>query len=278
MVERVFARGGDNAALAHGAADALFPAIGVGDELARAGQHRATGRTEALGKIDPDRIEAARKLGRADAARDAGIEQPRAVHVREHAGRMGDIGNLAQRRQRPDRTATEIGRLFDLDQTLARRVRPVRPDLFAQLRGAVDAAGAGDRIEHHACQRCRPAAFEADDVRGRIADDFIARLAMHGQGDFVAHRAGRQIQGRFLAEQRGATLDQAVDAGVFVGALVADLGVCHDLAHRRGRPGLGIAEQVDHFLKCRRGGAQASQGPAPPASRCATIECDEKLP
>ena len=48
----------------------------------------------------------------------------------------GDIGYFVQGRQRSDRTATEVGRLFDLDQALARRSGPLGMDFFPQLGSA----------------------------------------------------------------------------------------------------------------------------------------------
>ena len=60
MVERVDAGGGADAGLAHRAAEPLLPAPDLVDEIARAGDHGADRRAQALGEIDPGRIPARR--------------------------------------------------------------------------------------------------------------------------------------------------------------------------------------------------------------------------
>ncbi len=245
MIQRVLAGRSDDAALAHRAAPAQLEPERLVAERARPGQHRAAGRTEALAEIDPDRIERPRVVGRGDAARDARIEQACAVHVRREAGVARDLRDAFERRQRPDRAAAEVRCLFDHDEALTRRVRTIGPDRGAQLLRAEDAAPSGQRLDHDAGERGGSAAFEADDVRGRVAEDFLAGTAMHGERDLVRHRAGRQEHRVFLAEQRRAALVEPIDRRVFVGALVTDLGSGHRGAHAGGRAGLGVAGEVD---------------------------------
>ena len=102
---------------------------------------------------------------------------------------------------RPDRTAAEIRGLLDHNQPLPRRVRPIRPQRRAQLIGTENAATTAQRLNHHAGERGGTAAFETDDVRGRIADHFLAGATVHRERDLVRHRAGRQEHRVFLAEQ-----------------------------------------------------------------------------
>jgi hypothetical protein len=99
----------------------------------------------------------------------------------------------------------------------------------------------------------RTAAFEADDVRGRVAQHRLAGPTMHGQRNLVRHRARRQEYRRVLAEQVGAARDQAVHARILVRAFVADLGRGHRRAHRGGRLRLGVAGEVDQVGRRHRG-------------------------
>jgi hypothetical protein len=155
-----------------------------------------------------------------------------------------DVGNGVQSIQRPDRAAAEIGCLLDDDEPLARCVRPFRPDRRGELCSAEDAATACERLDHHASERGRPTAFEADDVRGGVADDFLPGTAVHGECDLVCHRAGWQEYAGFFAEQFRAAFDEMVDRRVFMGTLVADFGGGHDGAHRGSRAGFGVAGEV----------------------------------
>ena len=89
VVERVQRRRGDDAGLAHAAADHLAPAVRAGDERARADQRRADRRAEALREADRDLIERrrdrARRRARIAAERDRGVEEARAVEVGRQA-------------------------------------------------------------------------------------------------------------------------------------------------------------------------------------------------
>jgi hypothetical protein len=64
-------------------------------------------------------------------------------------------------------------------------------------------------------------------------------------GDQVAHRARRDEDAGFLAEQLGRTLFEGVDGRVVAEHVVADLGLGHRPPHRRGGLRYGVAAQVD---------------------------------
>src|SRR2546427_314506 len=68
---------------------------------------------------------------------------------------------------------------------------------------------------------------------------------VHAQRDLVAHRAGRQEDGGFLAQQLGHHLAEEVDRRVLHLLLVAHLGVAHEAAHVGGGAGDGVAVEVD---------------------------------
>src|SRR5438445_2369252 len=82
MPERVDAAGGDDAGLAHGAAHLLLAAPRLVDERARAGHGRADGRAEALGEIDPRRVERRRVVAGGHTAGHDGVHEPCPVEMR----------------------------------------------------------------------------------------------------------------------------------------------------------------------------------------------------
>ena len=101
----------------------------------------------------------------------------------------------------------------------------------------------------------RPDARADDDrVTGRLVEDHVVLAARDGLlaarevghlGDEVAHRPGRDEEAGFLAEQLGGALLEGVDRRVVAEDVVAELGLGHRPAHRRGGVGDGVAAQVD---------------------------------
>ena len=73
----------------------------------------------------------------------------------------------------------------------------------------------------------------------------VARSGQNAQGDLVGHGPGGDEQCRLLTGQAGEYLLQAVDGRILPVLVVADLGVGHRPAHRRGGPGDGVGAQVD---------------------------------
>jgi len=77
-------------------------------------------------KVDPGGIPLRGHLARGDAGRDAGVEQPRAIHVGGEPVGLGDLCDLVERGLLPDRAAADIGGLFDADHGLRRLVARAR--------------------------------------------------------------------------------------------------------------------------------------------------------
>ncbi|HTU79805.1 MAG TPA: hypothetical protein VMF09_13705 [Solirubrobacteraceae bacterium] len=141
VLERIQAARGEDARLAQRAAQHLLPAPRLADQLARAGEHRAHRRAEALREVDPGGVEAAGAVARGHAGREDGVEQPRAVEVRPQAVSPGGLEHLEDRPARPHPAAAEIGGLLDRDRARARRVPiPRRADRRLELCGRDDAS------------------------------------------------------------------------------------------------------------------------------------------
>ena len=111
---------------------------------------------------------------------------------------------------------------------------------------------------HRAGQRPWAAAFVGDDVRQFVRQDLVAGAAMGQDRDLVAHRAGRQKNRRFLAEQRGHPVAQLMDRGIVAVLLVADLGGHHRGLHSGRGLCLRVGIQVDPQRRQR--GVDAGRG------------------
>jgi len=142
VVERENAGGGANAGLAHRAAKALLPAPDLVDEIARAGDHGADRRTEPFREIDPGGIPTRGHVARGNARGDAGVHEPRAIHVGGEAAGSGDFHDVIEIRFVPDRAAADIGGLFDADDGLRRLVTRARVKRCAKSIGRKFSVGA----------------------------------------------------------------------------------------------------------------------------------------
>src|SRR6267378_827739 len=245
MPERVDAARGDDAGLAHGAAHLLLAAPRLVDERARAGHGRADRRAEALGEIDPRRVERRREVAGGHAAGDDGVHEPRPVEMRRQPVPARRRRDLVDARERPHRAAAEIARLLHPQEPAPREVAIRRPHRGLHRRRVVLAARPVDRAHVDAGQRAGPARLEVDRVRRRVRDDLLAGPRVHAQRDLVAHGAGRQEHRGVLAEQLGHHLAEQVDGRVLQLLLVAHLRLAHDTAHVGGGPRDGVAIEVD---------------------------------
>src|SRR5438552_2537546 len=245
MPERVDAAGGDDAGLAHGTAHLLLAAPRLVDERARAGHGRADGRAEALGEIDPRRVERRRVVAGGHTAGDDGVHEPRPVEMRRKPVPARHRRHLVDARERPYRAAAEIARLLHPHEPAPRKVAIRRPHRGLHRRRVVLAARPVDRAHVDAGQRAGPARLEVDRVRGGVRDDLLAGPRVHAQRDLVAHGAGRQKHRGVLAEQLGHHLAEQVDGRVLQLLLVAHLGLAHEAAHVGGGPRDGVAVEVD---------------------------------
>jgi len=93
--------------------------------------------------------------------------------------------------------------------------------------------------------RCATLLVEQD-VRLRVQEDLVTALRQGMEGDLVAHRPRRAVERRFLVQQTRDLFLQAVDGGVVLEHIVADLGLGHGPAHLRPRLRHRIAAHVDH--------------------------------
>jgi hypothetical protein len=99
-------------------------------------------------------------------------------------------------------------------------------------------------------------------MRGAVEDHLVAAGAeVEPEADRVAHRARRQEERRLFSEQGRHPLLKVVHGGIVEALLVAHLGARDRLAHRGGRPGLGVAVEVDRrhvYLRRRESSASVT--------------------
>ena len=257
MVERVERAGGDDARLAHRAADHLLPAPGLLDELRGAGEAGAERGAEALREVDPGGVEQRRPVARGDAAGDDRVHEAGAVEVRAQAELGRDAEHRLEPLEPPHAAAHEVRRLLDVDEPRHRLVAVARPgaarrrtwsavnvpsSLSSGLTIApVRAAGLPDSAMIGCAERCR-------------IDLVAARPDVQPQADVVAHRPRRQEHRGLVAEEGRDALAQLGDRRVQEVLLVAHLGGGHDAPHLLGRTCLCVGAEVDdgHVRDTRR--------------------------
>ena len=277
MVDAVQRRRGEEAGLAHRAAEHAAMPRRRGDESARAGQQRAARGAQPLRERDRDQIERRRQL----APRDRPLATL-AFHSRAPSRKVARPRSCARAQMRTtsawreDDAAGPVVGVLDLEQRAS-------ADTPAEPRGLIAAAAASSEktpaapISCNCTPQLRRRAARL--VPGRVAfaadHHLVARPRQHAQGDLVRHRARGQPERCLLAEQLGQAVLQAIGERVFAVLIVAHRCACHGFAHRRCRPGDGVGAQVDRVVgvhACSRDGMGGSAGvPGSAAARSVTM-------
>ena len=127
VVERMEPGGGEDAGLAHGAADALLPLPGGLDEFGGAGEHGADRAAQTLAEVHPNGIEGCGVAGGVHARFDDRVEEPRAIHVHEQPVRPGRLAHCldclpaARSCRRPDSRSARPRRAASAEHSGSRR-------------------------------------------------------------------------------------------------------------------------------------------------------------
>ena len=82
-------------------------------------------------------------------------------------------------------------------------------------------------------------------MRGRFAEQLIARPCVDPNGDLIGHRPRRHEERSLLAQKLGRALLEELDGRVFSVDIVTDRGFGHRASHRGRRLGNGVGPQVD---------------------------------
>ena len=168
-----------------------------------------------------------------------------------HIRRVG-VPSPGGRRERVDRgsrqgsaSAPVVG-VLEAEQGCARRVEFLHPD---GSRDGLDfersIPGIGQGPGEHVGDTGSATELVLKDVRLVAQEDFVARPCVSHHGQQVGHRAARDEEGGFLAEELRRPAFQRDDRGVIAENVVTDFRLRHGLAHGRRRPGDGVAPEVD---------------------------------
>ena len=246
--EGVAARRGGDAGLAHRPAEPVLPPPRPLDVVGRPGEHGAERRAEALGEVDPRAVDLAGPAVGGDARGDDGVEQAGAVEVDAQPVPVGQVDDLGVAVEGPHRPAAEVVGLLEAHERRRRPVGVARLQRRGQVGGREHAALAAHGVDDGTRHDADAAGLRAQDVAEVLHDHGVARRHVGGDADQVAHRSRRQEHRCLVPEALGDLAAQRRHGRVAALLLVADLGIGHDLAHRRARPGLGVGVQVDEDL------------------------------
>ncbi len=237
VLERVERAGGDDAGLAHAAAERFAMSPGLADQVSGAAQGRADRCAQAFREADAHGVEVAGPIGGRNARGDDGVEQPRAVEVAGEAVFGGPAADFRERVVRLNPTRAAIVCVFQAHEPRADAMIVRRPDAADELLDLQHAVVAFDRLGGDAEQLGVGALFVAQDVAIGFAQEFVAGLAVHTQAELVAHRAGGNVESRFFAQHLGDPLLESPHGGVVAEHVVADVGGGHGGAHARASGG-----------------------------------------
>ena len=247
VVEGVDARGGDDPGLAHRAAELVLVAPRAQHPLRRPRDDRAERAAEPLREADRDRVGVARDRGRLIAARDGGIEEPRAVEMERELELPARLGHRLDLGERPHAATRGVVRVLDRDDPCRRHMAEVAATSgCTHLLRRESPGPRRKRASHEACVHGGPSQLRDQDVRVLLGDQLVAGLAEHAEGDLVRHRRRGHEDRVLLAERLGGAPLELVDGRVLAKLLVAHLGRGDRLAHRRGRFARRVGAEVDH--------------------------------
>ncbi len=115
MVEGVECGGGEDAGLAHAAAEHFAEAAGALDDVAWAAEGGADGSAEAFGEADADGVEGGGVFVFGDAGGGGGVPEASAVEVEFQAVVAGDGFDFPELMEGPDAAAAAVVGIFDAD-------------------------------------------------------------------------------------------------------------------------------------------------------------------
>jgi hypothetical protein len=177
------------------------------------------------------------------------VPDPRAVQVHGEPGGVRGVDQGVMRRGRGDRAARGVVGVLQAEQRGAQRVvRAGGPGGGAHvLDGGHARAGGPRQLDGHPLgDPGGGAELEVDHVGVRGGEEAVAAAQVQHQADQVGHGAGRHPQCVLQAGDPGDGALQLAQGGVAVEHVVADRGLGHRAAHRRGGAGDGVGPQIDH--------------------------------
>ena len=253
MFEGVECGGGEDAGLAHAAAEHFAEAAGALDDVARAAEGGADGCAEAFGEADADGVEWGGVFEFGDAGGGRGVPEPSAVEVEFEAVVSGDGFDFPELSDGPDGAAAAVVGIFDADDLGGREVLIGRAESGLEVCCGEDSADAGETAAGETGQCSGAACFVVVDVGVGVDEDLVAGVCEGAEGELIGHGARGSEEGGFLAEQFGDTSFEEFDGGVVAEDIVADGGGGHDGPHGLGGLRDGVAAEINRHGEGRRG-------------------------
>ena len=253
MFEGVECGGGEDAGLAHAAAEHFAEAAGALDDVARAAEGGADGCAEAFGEADADGVEGGGVFEFGDAGGGCGVPETSAVEVEFEAVVSGDGFDLPELGDGPDGAAAAVVGIFDADDLGGREVLIGRAESGLEVCCGEDSADAGETAAGETGQCSGAACFVVVDVGVGVDEDLVAGVCEGAEGELIGHGARGSEEGGFLAEQFGDTSFEEFDGGVVAEDIVADGGGGHDGPHGLGGLRDGVAAEINRHGEGRRG-------------------------
>jgi hypothetical protein len=247
VLERVHARGGDDAGLAHGAAEDVLLAPGAFDQRARPGEEGAERAPEPLRQAERDSVETRGDLGGIHVERHGRVQEPRPVEVHRDPDLACRRHHGLERVERPDPASRVVVGVLEREHR-----DPLVGGLRARLAGLAHLLGhdpAGDASEadrHQPGVGGRAAVLVDDDVRGLVRQKHVTRAAVELERDLVRHRRGREEDGGLLSEQARDPPLELEHGQVLPLLLVTDHGFGDRAPHLGRREGHRVRAEVDH--------------------------------
>ena len=202
MLERVEARRGEDAGLAHAAAQHLARAVHAPDHLVRAAHERADRRAEALGEAEGHRVEGLGPDRRGGSGRDHGVPQARAVEVQGEPVLLGHLRHVLQLVEREDAAAGAVVGVLDRDDRVGAKWTS-SGEIAARTSAPSKQPPRPSGLHLHAPERGGRAGLVEQDVRVLAGEQHVAGLRERAQRGLVAHGAGGDEERRLLAELLG---------------------------------------------------------------------------
>ena len=261
-------RRGDDAGLAHRAAEHLADAPGFDHGVGVAAQDRADGSGEALREAELDRVDVAHQRAGVDAERRGGVEDARAVEVHPQAAGVREVRDRLGLLRGDDRATAVVVRVLETEERRA-WVHALRPYRGSEILERREAVAVGHQARHDAPDHKGRAHLVLHDVREVAQDDLVAALRLREHATEVAHHAARHVDRRVFAEDLGAALLEAVHRRILAVLIVADVGLGHRLPHRQRRLGERVAAKLDDLHKPATSFARATIATRAGATRIA---------
>ena len=178
--------GGEDAGLAHAAAEGLADGSSAVDIVLGSDEHGADRSAESFRQAEVDGGEAAGDLGDGQVEGRCGVEDAGSVEMDGEAGLLGAGPDCFQGVEWGHGAAGHVVRVFDADETGGGAIVDLGRDGGREVLPGEDAARSGDGAEGAAGEVRHHAHLPIEDVGAGLTEDLLPMLGVELDGDLVA--------------------------------------------------------------------------------------------